>query len=52
MLHDDAMMLAGAGLVRRPRNSSTSSTRAAPQVVPSSSVLRCADIVISSNNPA
>src|SRR5665811_2237272 len=36
MLHDAAMMLAGAGLFLRPRNSSTSRTRAAPHVVPSS----------------
>src|SRR5450759_2776788 len=36
MWHDEAMMLAGAGLFLRPRNSSTSRTRAAPHVVPSS----------------
>ena len=41
-------MLAGAGLVRRPRNSSTSRTRAAPQVVPSSSALRAPAIAITS----
>src|SRR5450759_3700512 len=35
MLHDEAMMLAGAGLFLRPRNSRTSRTRAAPHVVPS-----------------
>src|SRR5659263_425120 len=41
MWHDEAMMLAGAGLFRRPRNSSTSRTRAAPHVVPSSSGRLC-----------
>src|SRR5665647_2974173 len=37
MWHDEAMMLAGAGLFLPPRNSSTSRTLAAPHVVPSSS---------------